>query len=208
MNKPTSPILFRAVSANTDFSRLNEAHKTMRPPLNVPYIVDNLWEWKRPHEYPNRRFSVFASPTKALAIASAGTEKIPCTVELTGRFKICQLYGSQAFNNEDSKYHSDCRKLREILLNKLGQSWIDGTLAQKKAIGRLWMPCLRKEEVDSLFESVETLHQIRDEIFSGITYWNDIVLLKESDSLPDERGEVFFEPVDGYWLHPLGVIET
>jgi len=204
MNKSIAPILFRAVGANTDPSRLNQPRGTMRPPGNVPYVVDNLLEWKRPAEYPNRRFAVFASPTAELATACAGNDKVPHRVEFKGRFKLCQLLRGPSFTkNEDSRYHPDCRKLKEALLRKLGQSWIDGDLAQKTAIGRLWMPCLRKDEVDSLFESVETLQHIRDEIFGGITYWNDVVLLKESDSLPDETGEVFFEPADGYWLRPL-----
>lgn len=37
-------------------------HATVRPPGNIPYVVVNLWEWKRPLAFPNRRFSAFDSP--------------------------------------------------------------------------------------------------------------------------------------------------
>jgi len=204
MNKATPSFLYRAVSAGTDVSCLKELHKTMRQPINVPYIVDNLWEWQRPDGYPNRRFSIFASPTSDLAIASAGEGKIPYRVELMGRFKLCQMKCSSAFkDNNDSKYHPDCRKLREKMLKKLDPTWLDVDLDQKTKIGRLWMPCLRKEEVAFLFESEDVLRKIRDEIADNITYWNDAILVKDADSLPDKNGEVFFEPLDGYWLRPL-----
>ena len=38
-----------------------------RPPVSVPNVVDNLWEWARPERFPSRRFAVFASPSPELA---------------------------------------------------------------------------------------------------------------------------------------------
>jgi len=34
-----------------------------RPPVSVPNLVDNLWEWARPEHFPSRRFAIFASPS-------------------------------------------------------------------------------------------------------------------------------------------------
>jgi len=40
-------------------------------------------------------------------------------------------------------------------------------------------------------------------MWNTITYWNDVVLVKGNGLLPDLRGEVFFEAVDGYYLREL-----
>jgi hypothetical protein len=42
-------LIYRAVSKTKEVkNKLFVPHSTMRPPGNVPYIVDNLWEWARP----------------------------------------------------------------------------------------------------------------------------------------------------------------
>jgi hypothetical protein len=196
--------IFRAVKAKTDIKRPQSYLHTMRPPGNVPYIVDNLWEWKRPVQYPNRRYSAFASPTQELALLSAGKDAIAYKVNFLGNYKLCQLMKNKDFNrNEDSKHHPDCTKLRRLLLNRLSPQWVDKELHAKSDIGRLWIPCLRKGEVDALFETIEALKNIRQEIFDAITYWDDVALISQQESIPDNEGEVFFEAFDGYYLSPL-----
>lgn len=196
--------IFRAVGTNTDIKKHQIYRHTMRPPGNIPYVVDNLWEWKRPDHYPNRRYSAFASPTKELALSSTGENKIAYRVSLLGNYKLCQLIGNKDFkNNEDSKYHKDCSKIRGLLFSKLGQPWFDSDLYVKSDIGRLWMPCLRKDEVDTLFEKTDVLRRIRQEIYDAITYWDDVVLIRKGEPIPDKKGEIFFEAVDGYLLSPI-----
>ena len=196
--------IFRAVSANTDIKHPQAYRYTMRPPGNVPYVVDNLWEWKRPDHYPNRRYSAFASPKKEKALTSAGENSIAYRVSLLGNYKLCQLIGNKDFtNNEDSKFHPDCINLRKLLLSKLDQPWIDNDLHAKSDVGRLWIPCLRKEEVDTLFEKLDMLRKIRQEIFDSITYWDDVVLISQEEPIPDKTGEIFFEAFDGYRLSPI-----
>lgn len=190
--------IFRAVHATTDIQQLQEYRQTMRPPGNVAYIIDNLWEWKRPESYPNRRYSVFASPSVDRALQSAEKNAIAYVVSITGNYKMCQLKGI-----EDSKYHPDCKKLRKFMLKKLGQKWIDRDLDLKTDAGRLWMPCLRKEEVDALFDEADVLKKIRREIYDAITYWDDVLLVRPGEPISDQKGEIFFEAFDGYRLLPL-----
>ena len=49
---------------------------TRRIPSNVPYLVDNVWEYLRPHHAPSRRNCAYASlsPELALKNASSHTE--------------------------------------------------------------------------------------------------------------------------------------
>jgi len=193
--------IFRAVRPNTEIKQIQLYRHTMRPPGNVPYVVDNLWEWKRPEHYPNRRYSAFASPKKEDAILSAGENTIAYRVSFLGNYKLCQVKGNRSFtNNKDSKYHPDCKILRSLLLRKLDLSWIDKDIYAKSDIGRLWIPCLRKEEVDTLFEKTDVLKEIRQDIYDAITYWEDVVLIREGEQIPDQEGEIFFEAFDGYLL--------
>jgi hypothetical protein len=83
----------------------------------------------------------------------------------------------------------------------LGQNWIDAKLSKKEALGRLWIPCLTKNEMNYLFGTNEMLREIKDDVYNAITYWNDVVLIKNGMDLPDPEGEMFFEPIDGYYLN-------
>jgi len=65
----------------------------------------------------------------------------------------------------------------------------------------LWIPCLTKNDMNKLFGSNEKLREIRDEIYNAITYWNDVVLIKNGENLPDPEGEIVFEALDGYYLN-------
>ena len=187
--------VYRAVEQKLENTKtFKKYHNTMRPPGNVPYVVDNLWEWKRPKNYPNRRRSVFASPTPALAMEAVGGGMV-YSVEFKGKYKICQVKGYW-----DSKKHPDCKKLRKLLFRIFGQDWIDGKLKNKEDFGRLWIPCLTKKDMNYLFGSNEKLKEVRDEIYNAITYWKDVALIKNGLDLPDSEGELFFEAEDGYYL--------
>lgn len=210
MNNTHNPGLFRSVKAEEDTNaRLHEYRNTMRPPGHVPYVVDNLWEWKRPNEYPNRRFSVFASPQQELARESGQSGGTVYRIKLNGKYKLCQLKGYK-----DSKYHPECSNLKKLLLSMLGQDWIDdkfsnsewtpgNLLIPKEKAGRLWIPCLTKNEVDRLFGEVKILQNIHEEIYNAITYWDDIALVKQGEPVPDPDGELFFEAEDGYYLRNI-----
>ena len=147
----------------------------MRMPQNVPALVDNLWEWRRPEGFPSRRFSACASPSAKLAEESAPGGLV-CRVQLRGKFSLCQVQGWS-----DSKEHPECKTLPKLLAKLLGQPWMMAPLAEKTAAGRIWMPCLMKAEVESFFESVEALHQIRNEMWEAVNYWKCVVKLAAPD---------------------------
>jgi hypothetical protein len=164
----------------------------------VPYIVDNLWEWKRPDGFPCRRTSVYASPTPELAIGSGRKDSQAFRVKFVGCYRLAQIRGM-----DDAKKHGDCRQLRNLILKKLDQGWLDGGMREKEKAGRLWLPCLTRDEVEALLTEVEVLKPIRNEIWDAITFWNDVVLIKEGSPAPDPIGEFFFEAEDGYQLTPI-----
>ena len=97
----------------------HQSRSTTRPPGNVPYLVDNLWEWKRPDEFPNRRHSVYASPSQESARSSGPNNGTVYCVEFVGNYKICQLK-----ELADSKFHHECKSLPKILIDSLGQKWV------------------------------------------------------------------------------------
>jgi hypothetical protein len=191
--------IYRAVNPKLEnTSILKKYHNTMRPPANVPYLVDNLWELTRPKNYPNRRHSVFASPTPELALEAAGGGTV-YTVEFKGKYKLCQVK-----NSKDSRYHPDCKSLKKFLprlyKNRFEQDWINSKLSEKEDFGKLWIPCLTRDELNFLFGSNEKLRKIKKDICNAVTYWNDVVLIKNGNGLPDPEGELFFEAFDGYYL--------
>ena len=169
-------VIFRAVETKADFRNFHEYRNTMRPPGNVPYVIDNLWEWKRPDGYPNRRYSAFASPTIKLARKSAKEGSLPYKVEFKGRCALGQLMGW-----EDSKYHPECTKLKSTFLDKIGKNWVNYSMQEKAEVGKLFMPCLTKEEVNYLFETVETLKNIH--FYNNVSYLVDKILLNFSNDI-------------------------
>lgn len=65
-------------------------------------------------------------------------------------------------------------------------------LEDKKHTAPLWMPCLSREEVDSVFKHLR-LARIRGELLGHIRFWENprLASLDEPRSFAD--GEIFFE---------------
>jgi hypothetical protein len=195
--------VYRAVSPEAFSGERIPYRNTRRPPGNVPYLVDNLWEWARPEEYPNRRFAAFASPTPELACKAVGPGSRAYRVEFAGSYRLCQVKGY-----EDSKDHPEVKTLRRLLFQKFGRGWPSEPLHHKvnpdgsgcAGVGRLFIPCLTKDEVEQIFQENALLRNIRDEIHHAIRYWDVVRLLQPSEAVPDPRGEIFFEAYDGYYL--------
>jgi hypothetical protein len=189
--------LFRSRSSGIRPDKLIVKKNTARTPSNVPYLVDNLWEWKRPDTFPNRRYSVYASPSIDLARKFGGIGNgVVYEVELIGKFLVAQT------KIDDARDHPDCINLPKLLLKTLGQSWIDSSLEEKKEMGQLWIPCLNKHEIDILFQS-PSINHLRESIWESITYWDDASTFDDVDKLPQHNGEVFFDPIDGYHLKSI-----
>jgi hypothetical protein len=188
--------IYRAVKINQEsLDKPIYPRDSMRAPGNVPYVVDNLWEWKRPEAFPNRRTSVFANPSRAIARKSGAASAEVYWVEFKGQYNMAQLKGV-----EDSKYHPECDSLKKLVLDLAGKGWPDLPLEKKMTVGRLWLPCLTKQEMDGLFETVKELKEAREQLLNSIRYWEDVELVTGDSPLRYRFAEVFFEAKDGYFL--------
>ena len=168
--------------------RVFKRRGSRRPPGNVPYVVDNLWEWKRPEGFPNRRHSLFASPKPELArkYAQDGDNGVIYAVEPLGECLLAQI------KEEDARCHEDVRKLPKTLIRLLGEGWTDKPVEEKGPVAVLWTPCLLKEEVDGLFRK-SPLALIREEIWDSITFWETAKVFALGNPLPFGEGEIFLE---------------
>jgi len=189
--------LYRSEIPSDSTLKLHFWKKSRRIPGNVPYVVDNLWEWKRPAIFPSRQHSIYASPSVAIAKKSGGDGKETVfRVVINGACSIVQIEA------EDARFHPDCNKLRKQLNELLGPDWINSDLEIKRQIAALWAPCLEKGEVESLF-SLLPLAAIRQEIENAVTLWNTARLIDLSGPPPFQKGEIWFEPKESWRLLPL-----
>lgn len=180
------PAIFRSEALNEKTFSIRTTRNTQRPPSNVPYFIDNLWEWSRPDNYPCRRLSAFASPTPKLALQFGCGDSV-FAVEILEEPRIVQLCV------RDAKFHNDIKKLRKLIFDKLGQSWIDGNMEEKEKASLLWTPCLRKNEVHSVLTGAFSEDFI-EELRSSISLWKEATFVSSSAiALPHAEGEVFFE---------------
>lgn len=165
-----------------------------RPPVSVPNVVDNLWEWARPERFPSRRFAVFGSPSPELAAEHGPEGGEVYSVEFHGDVTICQVRGYR-----DSRHHPECVKLPIFLYERLGGDFLAAAMDGKIDAGRLWLPCLTKEEVERVLAESSGLEDVRDELPAEVRYWDDVVLVDGSTSL-DPEDELFFDAPEGYYL--------
>jgi hypothetical protein len=157
-----------------------------RPPINVPNIVDNLWEWARPAHYACRRYAAFASSSPELAQANGPAGGVVCRVEFDGEARVCRLRGLP-----DARLHADCIALPILLYDHLGSHWLAAALAAKLSAGRLWLPCLAADEVERVFAEDGRLAPLRSSLAAAIGLWRDVELLDAGAAIGTD--EVFFE---------------
>jgi len=111
---------------------------------------------------------------------------------------MCQLKGCV-----NSKDHPECIALPKLLYNRLGKEWASRSLQEKWRAGRLWLPCLSKTDVESLLGKVPIFRTLRGELAKMVRYWDRAVLIDNVTRSIEPEGEIFFESVDGYHLHPI-----
>jgi hypothetical protein len=190
---PQNPMkpMYRLDNAALDKKNPQESRTTRRIPGNVPYVVDNLWEWVRPAHFPSRRHCVCASPKETLAQefggSSAGTV-----------FQVQRIVGGKIaqIKQQDAKLHDDARTLHKTLLKLLNSDWLgNAALAEKEAIAPLWMPCLSRDEVESLFITIPRLAEIKEDLIKEIKFWNEAKIASLNEPWPFDDGEIFFEAV-------------
>jgi hypothetical protein len=190
--------IYRSVLNGSNLvNRLLKTDSFVRPPVKIPFVVDNLWEWARTDKFPSRRISAFASPRVDLARQQGPRHAEVYRVELIGRYKICQVVGYP-----NAVHHPDCVNIPILLFEKLGNDWLRSAMEAKLEIGRLWLPALSKDEVEQIFQKVAFFAKNRHEIISSIHFWEDVHLINDQNPIVDD-GEIFFETTDGYYLRPL-----
>ncbi len=185
--------MYRLDTADAAQNNPYKSRPTRRAPGNVPYVVDNLWEWCRPEGFPSRRQCVCASPNAKLAAELGGATdgKVFTVGDLVGA-KLAQI------PQEDARYHPDATSVHKTLVKLLTPAWLgsDGTSAdqlEKQAIARLWMPCLPREEAMALFKGNPRLANIEKQLRLEIKFWDDATLVSPGGNWPFPAGEIFFE---------------
>lgn len=170
---------------------------TRRVPGNVPYLVDNLWEWARPDHCPSRRYAVYASPSPELAHEAGGAVGGSVyRVEFLGDVRAAQV------QQKDARFHPEAmgsQSLNRFVIRLLGQNWVDAPLAEKLSLAPLWSPCLSREEVESVIAD-SALAPHREAIGSQIKFWSDVQMLSQDHQLPYAEGEVFFEAASWQYI--------
>lgn len=174
---------------------------TSRPPGNIPYFVDNIWEWLRPSNLPSRRRSAFASPTAELAaMASGGAVADAWKVELCDNQVALQLVRGQRLY--DARYHEDIGRLKaKIVRELLPKFWFDLPLSDRLSEAALFMPCASAEDVSVAIRDSRFLDE--EAIRSACSFWSDVEMFSADETPPHGEGEIFFGGV--YRLVPMRV---
>lgn len=183
-----TPRLFRAQRATDALLRGDPIIRrtTMRLPVNVPFIIDNLWEYLRPEHMPCRRHALFASPSPALALARATTGDAATLavyeMVLTGPVKMAQI------QVPDAKDHPDLKKI----VSNLPKIIANLEAADRQAAAMLFLPGASKDDWSAMAVSSGAVAALIAEMASLSTFW-----ASASDTPASHTGEVFFELQDG-----------
>jgi hypothetical protein len=190
--------MYRAVpKVSFDPNAKFEALPTRRTPSNVPYLVDNIWEWLRPAHAPSRRHAMYASPTPELALqngSAVGSDP--------SKYVVCELVVSGPglllahLLVQDARYHADIGPIVRHVARAMGRDFGSMPLAEKAAHAALYLPGVAKEELTEYFDSSSAAQQLATELRGLSTFWQDA-----SYTPQDHNGEFFFEI-------PAGVVCT
>jgi hypothetical protein len=166
-----------------------------RLPANIPYPVDNLWEFTRPPTLPSRRHAVYASTSPALALKNASAVKgeadayVACRIEFHIRPPMVQL------SVPDAREHSDVGHLQKLINERLRQ-WAGAEVPVKQPLAALFLPGVTKHELLIAMEASVLLADLVAEAAAKVGLWQ---------AAPVADGELFFEIAEDnfYVLQPL-----
>ena len=195
------PTMYRLDTPAANQNNPYRPRGTMRMPGNVPFIVDNLWEWSRPPHMPSRRLSVYASPTPELALELSGAANGQIfTVHPVGA-KIVQIPWRDAKFCPEADSSSPAF-LGRIIAKMFNQQWIDAPMNNKLPEALLWAPCLTKDEVQEIMVGSQYLAHRIDEIRNNIRFWKNAALQYLNRNWTFREGEIFFK-ARSWTLNPL-----
>lgn len=170
-----------------------------RLPSNVPFVVDNIWEFTRPDDMPSRRQCVCASPAPALALEGASQGEAEreayrvCRLELVGSPRLQQI------DVRDARYHVDIGEVQQAILAKLrAGTWSEAALEHKLALAPLFLPGVTRDELRQAMARDALLDATVRAAAERVTLWKRL-------AAPHPEGEIFFELDEGqtFILHPL-----
>lgn len=189
--------IYRAVRLDTfKPGHVYTRHPGTRLPANVPYFVDNLWEFSRPNGRPSRRHAVYASPTVDLAFDGAAGVRQPRDGFVVGHVECRAPAKTFQLSVADARYHPDVRNLQKLVHDRLAGRHPLGP-ADRLTLAPLFLPGVTRSELTGMMEGNALLRDFVDMLASTVTVWFDA---------PDcAAGEILFE-LEGdnsYTLHPV-----
>lgn len=190
---PTQFPIYRA-EALTDSLKTGAAQEprtTLRLPSNVPYVVDNLWEFLRPAHMPSRRYSIYASPTRALAQQNCSVRdksKEFCVYRLVveGDALLAHL------RIKDARDHADIKAVQRHL-QSVAQQMADASADEKPSLSLLFLPGASRADWERARDASPLAAQLIDALTAASTFWS------EASSTPDLScdGELFLQLLPG-----------
>lgn len=159
---------------------------TSRLPSNVPYIIDNIWEWLRTDNLPSRRHAIYASPTPQLALENASSVGSD-----TSKYVVCELVIHDSnltlahLNIKDARYHKDISILMRQINSLLGKEFSDLSIQDKMKHAALYLPAVSKNELNNYFTNEGSI--LVNKIKELSSFWQDTTNVPE-----DHDGELFF----------------
>lgn len=177
--------MYRAVP-RTDLHETNVIKRltTSRVPVNVPYLVDNIWESLRPAHAPSRRHAVFASPSAEQAMASASKSNDNAVCEVIIRDDDCRIVHLPV---PDAKEHQDIKTVMRAASSLFSTLFNEMGVAEKNVYASLFMPCTSAQQTAELLKRPE-LKALLDAA-NACTIWTEA----KYEVIPGHPGELFFE---------------
>lgn len=194
--------MYRAVpKAGFVENKVYQAQSTKRIPSNVPYIIDNIWEWCRPEHAPSRRHAVYASPTPELALQNASAigfnhdDYYVCELVFTDpNVKLAHLI------IKDAREHDDISRIMRHVNSYFGKDFSGLSILEKAKHAPLYLPSVNKEDLESYFQSLNDNYELAKSIKLLSKFWSDVSFEPQT-----HNGELFFElsNTGSYTLKPI-----
>lgn len=192
---------FRAVPSNkVDLTRRYTRQDTRRLPSNVPYFVDNIWEWLRPEGAPCRRHAAYASPTPELALQNASADHLDKSEYSVFMLQFDKPPVMHQLSKVDAREHPDLKAFQKEFNAVVGVEFGGLPLARKLELAPLFMPGVSKAELSNAATGSVLLTEILNQCKRKSTFWDGLGEIDETSP-----GELFFELAGGnaYILVPL-----
>ncbi len=154
----------------------------VRPPITVPYLVDNLWELGRPEEFPSRRSSIFALPVAGVADPAAAGFEIIDVPDTTTVFGLRTPYRTEC--------HPDIQVLRDVVHRFLGPGWFEQAAETRRGT-TIFLPTLTKGETWDCLDRLDPTGKLAALLIGRITFWTQCGSVP-GDPDPDKWSELFF----------------